>query len=471
VRRQADHGAATRLLGVIAHRLGDLDRAERLLRKAIRFGQESPELLGELGRVFIDKKQWDNAASCFERSLELFPEYAEAFINLGFTMNAKRDLVAAKAVYQRGLVAFPDNVDLWTNLATLQRESGELDESIKRLNEMEARFGFTAALQESRGRAWLQLRRWSEGWTDYEARLRIDGPTKVSFDTRIPRWNGESIDGKHMLVLCEQGIGDEVQFASCFLDLVRTSGKCTLTCSPRLESIYRRSFPTANVLPLSDQERLSWQPIEPASFDFVVAAGSLPRFFRNSDDAFPQEPYLVADEPEVQRYRETSNPLRVGVSWWGCAIVSQMQQRSIPFEVFSNLLSIPNVQFVNLQHGRCDEKTAKGELARFSSLRTYDEINPYIDLDSWFNLIASLDLVITVDNSNAHFAGALGVPTWLLLPERPNWRWPYDVEQSHWYRAVHFFRQSIGGDWAPTIERVCQQLRTCFKKGSDPLKR
>ncbi len=458
IRRQADHGAATRLLGVVAHRLGDLERAERLLRKAIRFNQESPDLLSELGRVFIDKQQWDDAESCFERSLTLFPDYTEAFINLGFIKNARQDFEAAQTAYERGIAAFPDNLELWTNLATLQRECGNLDAAIKLFDEIEARFGLSASLRESRGRAFLQLRQWREGWRDYEARLLIDGPSKLLIDDRIPIWKGEPIAGKHLLVACEQGIGDEVQFASCFPDVMHFSGQCTLTCSPRLEPIYRRSFPGANVLPLTDQERLSWQAIDPRKFDFVVAAGSLPGFCRNRDDSFPRQPFLFPDSAAVKSYREGTRQPRVGVSWWGGSMVSQMKQRSVPFEIFSSLLSIPNVQFVNLQHGRCDEKTAKGELAGFANLRTYWEINPYLDLDSWINLIASLDLVITVDNSNAHFAGATGVTTWLLLPEKSNWRWPYDIESSNWYRSVHFFRQQIGRDWRSTINRVRTQL-------------
>jgi ADP-heptose:LPS heptosyltransferase len=157
------------------------------------------------------------------------------------------------------------------------------------------------------------------------------------------------------------------------------------------------------------------------------------------------------------------------VSWWGGSLVHQMKRRSIPFESFQRLFSVDHVDFVNLQHGSCDETAARGELAGFQNLTTYTSINPYMDLDSWIDLIAQLELVISVDNSNAHFAGALGVETWLLLPEHPNWRWPYDITHSQWYERVELVRnESSSGDsppegWSNLISKIIKKLEEKVK--------
>ncbi len=456
------HGGATRLLGVLAHRLKDLDRAEKLLRQSMRFGQQSPELFDELARVFMDKDSWEQAIKCYQRCIELHPDHVDSVINLGVAKNAVGDFAQACDIYEEALKRFPNSYHLWFNLASIHRERGRLKEAVHDYDAMVQRFGADPIVLEARGRAQLQQRNWAEGWRDYEARLQLDSESKVKFNESIQRWNGEPLGDKRIMVLCEQGIGDEVQFASCFNDLVAASDHCTLTCSTRLEPIFKRSFPNATVRSLSNEERLTPQPPDVESFDFAVAAGSLPSFFRQSNSDFPPARYLRPSDAADARNNDPNNAnLRVGVSWWGGSLVHQMKQRSIPFECFQQLFFVEHVDFVNLQHGCCDETASQGGLSAFENLRTDTTINPYQDLDRWLDLISTLDLVITVDNSNAHFAGALGIETWLLLPRFPNWRWPLDVSHSQWYERVELFRNE--SDWGELSDHGWSNLISKIK--------
>ncbi len=312
--------------------------------------------------------------------------------------------------------------------------------------------------------ALLRMRRWREGWDDYESRFHVDGePAKINLDLAIPRWQGEPLAGKHLLVIYEQGIGDEVQFASCYPDVITRAEHCTITCSPRLLPIFQRSFSKATFLPVAAEARETWRPENEQQWDCFAPAGSLPRFLRNDDRDFPGHPYLIASQLSRNPRQDSSARMRVGVSWRGGALPDQIRQRSVPFDLFQRLFDVAGVEFVNLQHGRADEATRK-ELSRCGVLRS-NEIDPFQELEPWFDLISSLDLVISVDNSNVHFAGALGVPTWLLLPSQPNWCWPAECDIAPWYSAVRLIPKPHERHWSSVIHDVSDRLREMTARG------
>lgn len=460
INESPDHAKATQLLGVAAHRLGDLERAERLLRRALKLGETSLDCLVSLGLVYLDAENWIAATKCFQECIRRFPQETCGYINLAYVHFMAGDWPNARLIYETGIAKFPSDYELLVNFATMLRDSGNLAAAVDRYNEIEQRFGLSTELIESRGRVLLQSRRWNEGWKDYEARLLVPSSHQIHFHESIQRWQGEPLQDKTILVLAEQGIGDEVQFASCFNDLIAVARECTITCSVRLYPILSRSFPTARCLPLTEDERLTWWPPDPSTYDFVIAAGSLPKYFRCRDSDFSGKPYITPSPAAWSTFRKSSAKLRVGISWWGGSLVTQMKQRSIAFDTFCKLLSVENVEFVNLQHGRCDETTARELLSPFSNLTTYTDINPYLDLESWFDIIASLDLVITVDNSNAHFAGALGVKTWLLLGPVANWRWPLEGDIAPWYQSVELIRLVNGSRWDDKLTEVARRLKT-----------
>ncbi len=444
-------------LGLISQHLGERGRAERLYRQALRAGGESYELLDDLGKLYVESRDFEKAARCFSRCTNRFPTQPQGFINLAFVKAQREQFEAAIEAFLAGIRLHPDCNELRIGLATLYRESGRLELAIPLYEELVASFPNNASLRESLARARLQLKDYSRGWDDYEARILIGDKSSVCTDLPLPIWDGSRIREQRLLILCEQGIGDEVQFASCFHHAIAMSGHCTLTCSPRLAPIFTRSFPDATVVGVEPEERLRWSTIDTNRYDCFLPAGSLPRLCRQQNSDFPQVPYLFPSPDRFVNDQGDANRLRVGVSWWGGSLVPQMQKRSIPFVEFQRLFSNQDIQFFNLQHGCCDAAKA-AELVEIGNLETRIDLNPYLELDRWFDLISSLDLVITVDNSNAHFAGALGIETWLLLPEHPNWRWPYADKASQWYFSMTFFRRRAGGSWGAAIDEVVTEL-------------
>lgn len=452
IRSQPDHPVALHQLGRIAGQLGMPDRAIRLHRHSLRAGGETPELLNDLGSVFVDTGDLEYARRCFQRCIDQYPTSVLGYVSLAYLENRRGEFDATEALYIAAINNSPQPLEAELNLATLYRDWGRLEQAVELYDRLILKYPDLPLLADGRARALLQQRNWRQGWQAYEARLLLeDEPAKINLSLSIPRWHGESLGGKQLLILHEQGIGDEVQFASCYADAIAQAGHCTITCSPRLHSVFQRSFPAATFVDVAAGQRESWRPPHESTFDYFTPAGSLPRLFRNNDSDFTGKPYL-----SVSRHAPSLDRLRVGVSWWGGAVADQIEKRSIPFEMFQRLFDVSGVEFVNMQHGYCSEQ-AKHDLAQIDNL-VASQVDPYEELEPWFDLLASLDLLISVDNSNVHFAGALGVPTWLLLPDYPNWRWPMSGE-TPWYSAVEPIRKTADRDWSPTIEKVVDRLR------------
>lgn len=329
------------------------------------------------------------------------------------------------------------------------------------------------ALQKSSGDArmvfaklLLAQQRYSEGWVEYEWRWDNDGfhPKPPGVESLAPVWDGAKASDKSLLIYAEQGIGDEVMFASCYGQAIRRVKRCVILASPRMVELTRRSFPLADVRGTEIflmPERLR----ELGEIDLQIAAGSLPLHFRtNVESFFPASPYLVANKLLVakweDRLRALGGGLKVGISWRGGKGEDQ-KRRSLPLPHWNEILAITGIQWVNLQYGDCARELQRS--LELSGVPIFDppNIDPLKELDEYTALIRALDLVISVDNSTVHLAGALGVNTWILLPfaSETGWRWPAESEGSLWYETVRLFRQSQFGAWCPVLQHVAKELR------------
>jgi hypothetical protein len=264
-------------------------------------------------------------------------------------------------------------------------------------------------------------------------------------------WRGEPLEGKSLLVWGEQGLGDEIMFASCLPDLLAIGARCTLDCSRRLRPLFRRSFPDIAVP--DDQT---------AAIDFTLALGSLPSLFRRRREDFPRHAgYLRADPAREAFWRRELASLgpgrKIGVSWRGGLMRTGRALRSLEADQLLPLLRIDGVHWVNLQHG---ENAA--ELTRLGNtygVRVASWEESLIDLDETAALVAGLDLVITVCSTMVHLAGALGRPAWVLTPSGPAWRYRLQGAEMPWYPSVVLYRQSQLGDWVEPLHRMAADLR------------
>jgi 2-polyprenyl-3-methyl-5-hydroxy-6-metoxy-1,4-benzoquinol methylase len=227
--------------------------------------------------------------------------------------------------------------------------------------------------------------------------------------------------------------------------------------------LYSRSFSNAEVIPLEPNARSESNTHLPA-FDAQIPIGSLPRLFRRSLDSFSQrQSYLVPDstsqEKWKKRFAELGDSLKVGISWRGGKQEITRRRRSTTLDQWEAILSRPGVSFVNLQHGDCVEELE--EVYRTSGVRIHDwdDADPLVDLDGFAAQISALDLVISIDNSTVHMAGAMGVEVWTLLPFVPDWRWFLNRNDSPWYPSMRLFRQSRVGKWDDAFNAAAEALK------------
>ena len=452
-------GTAHYNLGNALFRARRFGEAAAEFRKSLSFNPNLPEAHNNLGTALKSLERFEEAGECFSRAIALKADYAEAHNNLGTVHQFRGDASEAAACYARALLLHPDFAGAQTNLANIHHDEGFVDAAIAgydralTIDPNCAEAGFNRAL------ACLRKGDFARGWAEYEWRWKRKVAPR-SFPH--PTWNGGPLEGRTLWVYAEQGVGDEIMFASCLPDVLSQGARVVFECDPRLVGLFSRSFPEVQVVPrLPNLDR----PIGAVrnQIDLQCALGSIPRWLRPSLVSFLQRPpFLAADAAARARWRERLTQLglrlAVGISWQGGLEIDVRRKRSTVLGQWHRLLAAPGVAFVNLQHGNVSPELE--ELSRDAGLTVHDwpEEDLRNDLDGLAARIAALDLVISVDNSTVHMAGALGVPVWTLLPRAADWRWLMDREDSPWYPTMRLFRQTIAGDWDHVFQRVAEAL-------------
>jgi len=280
-------------------------------------------------------------------------------------------------------------------------------------------------------------------------------------DLPFPVWGGEDLSRKTILVSAEQGIGDEIMFASCLPEMLRRTKHCVIECASKLEPIYRRSFPAATVVNTCQSRLSGWLDHLP-EIDCRAPMGSLPFHLRLFEEAFPfTPPYLRADPDRVLYWKSRLDALgpglKIGVSWRGGAEKWRRGVKTCPPPLWKPLSGIPGTHFFCLQYdATLGEADDTGRLwntpVHFweEALENYDETAA---------LVCALDLIVSVCTSLIHLAGALGAPVMVMAPLSPDWRYGLHGEQMIWYPSVRIFRQDRYGEWSSVVDRVNQEIR------------
>jgi hypothetical protein len=284
------------------------------------------------------------------------------------------------------------------------------------------------------------------GWENYEARWRTKEQTTMR-EYAQPFWTGETLKAGRLLIWGEQGLGDEVMFAGLLPEVMRSGNRCVLDCDRRLAPLLTRSFPGLEVL--SDEPELG----EIAAH---LPMGSLPKLFRTSHGSFAATTsrYLAADPGKRERFRAGyGDGRRLGGLAWHTKNRKTGRARSIDLALFEPLWARSDIRWVSLQYG--DHKALEDQVATAQAAVLVDRsVDQLSDVDGFAAQIAAMDMVVTIDNSTAHLAGALGVPVWLLLPFAPDWRWLQGCDSSPWYPSMRVFRQRERGDWRSVMQEV-----------------
>ena len=360
----------------------------------------------------------------------------------------------------------PRSAEAWYGLA-------QLYVSVHRLDEAEEAFHHALEIQPDSietsfalGLLLLLRGQLSDGWPRYEARWqRTEHAKRPQFDA--PEWAGDDLGERALLIYCEQGYGDNLQFAR-YLPLLHQRhprARIYYRCPPALWRLFEFRAVSWGV------EMLNWEA-EPPPFDVHLALLSLPWRMGTVLANIPADiPYLVPPPERVEKWAARLEPLpgkKVGLAWSGNEIYAMQKFRAVYLKQLEPLLGVGGISWVSLQKGKDSGQIAETGLTS-RILDPMDEVEDFADTAA---IIDHLDLVISVDTSVLHLAGALGKPAWLLNRFDTDWRWLLDREDSPWYPTVRIFRQTSFGDWDSVLPRVAEALASWVtENGGDPAQR
>jgi tetratricopeptide (TPR) repeat protein len=388
------------------------------------------------------------------------PASYEARLMLGFAHFKFNDPQRALECYEAAARLASGDSELHDMRASALQVLGRLDEAFADFDRAIELAPRAPRPRFHRALASLLVGDFGAGWDGYELR-RISGDYFKAGPSGIEPWDGRALEGRTLLVRREQGLGDEIMFASMMPELLAAAHRCVLECDPRLRRLFARSFAAATVYGSIPDHSI---PHALAGFgiDREIGGGSLARLLRRSPADFPRHSgYLKADPGRVAHWRERLQALgpglKVGLSWTGGLRVTRRELRSIPLEQLLPVLRAPGARFVSLQYTAAAqaEVAALGERHGIRIEHWQEAIDDY---DETAALACALDQVVTVCTSLVHLAGALARPVWVMAPHSPEWRYGFKGESMPWYPTARVFRQPAFGDWRPVIETVAAEL-------------
>ncbi len=440
-----DFAEAHNNLGFALWELGRSDPALASIAAALRLRPDFPEALNNQGLVLEAQGQPEAALASLDRALALRPDYVEALNNRGNALKALGRLDEAVGSYRQALALRPGYAEAHNNLGQALEASGRADLALPSFERALALRPDLAQARWNKSIALLLTGDFAAGWPLYEARWAALGPRAGRREFPVPLWLGDApLAGRTLLLHHEQGLGDTLQMLR-YVPLLAAQGvRVVLELPPPLARI-AATVPGA-ALVITEGDALP-------PFDLHCPMLSLPLACGTTLGTVPREvPYLFVPHEAPAAWQDRLGPRtrpRVGLAWSGARGHRNDRQRSLPLAGLLPLLQ-SDADFVSLQ-----TEYREADRALLGGLPNLRDCAPELgDFADTAGLIAQLDLVITVDTSVAHLAGALGRPVWLLLPYAPDYRWLLGREDSPWYPTMRLFRQPATGDWATVLDRV-----------------
>lgn len=441
-----------------------IERATLLLADILNDYPGDAEAVFELADCYKAQNQFGVAAILYASVLNAVPNHTLAWNNLGVCQKMIGSVETALPYFEQALERGASKDLVYGNIANLYACHGMYDEALdyadKSLDASKVPAANDAA-NMVKACCLLAQRDWSAGWHFYRARYNYKetDAARVKLRTytknQTPVWDGSP--GKTIVVHGEQGLGDEIMFCSTIPELIKMSKKVIIHCTPRLETLFARSFPEADVYGGHEVAGTWWQT--QYDIDCVAPMGMLPYYLRKTSDDFPAHGgYLRVNEDLYCEYRERLESLGpgpyVGLSWIGGIAKTWIKRRSFPLDMYQPIIEQPGT-FVSLQYtgGAGKEAQELGYGIGKTIHHWQDVIN---DFDKLTALIAALDLVITVPQTAYHQAGAVNTPAWVITPSKADWH-EGSGKESPWYpNQVKFIRRDES-PLSDTIKSVAEQ--------------
>jgi tetratricopeptide (TPR) repeat protein len=459
IARRPDYGDAYNNLAHALQRLGRMEEAEAHARRALQSNPGDGNAYYNLGLALLAQDRFKEAEEAFLRGLQFRPDLAAAYHDLAGVYKIWGRLDDALVCLDRAIQLNPRAFNSHNNRGAIYEELGRLDEALAEYQRATELNPDDKAGQWNAALTYLRQGILDKGWEAHDLRI----PLGIVHD-RFPyaNWDGAPLADKSLLVFAEQGVGDELCYASCIPDVIEQARHVVIECDARLAPLYARSFPKATVFGTRDRMDISWLLTAP-KIDVQSPVGSLPRYVRPTLDHFPAQPaYLFADPARVEYWRSRmallGAGLKVGICWRSGVTKGERHKQYSQLTEWGNIFQVPGVQFVNLQYDECSEELRAAEEMFGIQIANFTELNMKNELDETAALITALDLVISAGTAVSEMSGALGVESYRL----DVYGKPMDAlgtGRSPWHPTMRLFGQSTVGDWSTPLALAAEALQ------------
>jgi tetratricopeptide (TPR) repeat protein len=449
-------------LGIALNSAGRFAEAVECFRKALELRPDFTDARFNLGTSYAALGRTDDAIACFRAVLARAPRSADTHSNLGAVLQERGEVDAAMATYERALEIRPDLVEALNNLGCLLEERNRRRDAMALYRRALKADPAAARPAYNLGLAHLRELEFEAGWDYCEARFRTAPPVTLPRRFPVPELSAADLGRGHCVAVWrEQGVGDQVLYSTLLPELEARGERFVLEADSRLVAAYRRSHSGWKVVAPEES------PAAFAACDRHIAIGSLPRLLRPTRESFARQPQalLAADRAARWRSRLAADGARViGISWRSFQSAlsgSQRRRKSAPLAMFMALSRLADVRLLDLQYGDTAAERAAFAAAG-GALLHLDDLDLFNDLEGVLAAIQACELVVTTSNVTAHFAGALGKPTWLVYPggDSPFYYWvPGEDGRCLWYPSVRIVSGVELDTWEKVMARAQELVR------------
>ncbi len=457
----SDEGNATAYysVGLCLQQLGQKEEALKYYLKSIELKPDYTDALNNAGLYYYGIKDFETASVYFRKALEVDPNHVKAIVNLGSTKTFADEYDEALKTFSLAEQIARQNDDIQlrglikANIGFCKLRMGKLDEALSYFNNAIEIDSGNILAHYNKAETLLKLGNFEEGWKEYEWRKKREEFGKRKFFQ--PLNLNADLNGKRILVYGEQGLGDTLQFVRYLKFLKERNAYVILECDPLLHELL------ANCDYIDELSVKTSLEKSPLAYDYDVSLLSLPLLFGTTLENIPSEtPYLYWDEQKAESWAKYfgSKKFKVGLVWAGSPRHQNDRNRSVKLSELSFLFETEDVEFFSLQKGEALKQIEKFK----DKIKNLDEFGIKNFADT-AGIMKHLDLVITVDTSVAHLAGALGKEVWVLIPFNSDWRWLQDGNNSPWYSTMKLYRQKQPKEWQPVFESLKKDLTAKIK--------
>ena len=448
LKKNPDHLNSMIGLGIIATKVKSFEKAEKIFYDLLQLYNNEPEILFNLGFCYEEQEKYQLALDYYQKYLELFPGSMPGEIRSAYVLSKLGKIEEARELYDKHLSGNDKKELAFIEMGYMKLRSGYPNDALNFFSDALNVKPDSIDLHYGKAHCQLLLGDFKNGWEEYEWRIkRPDFPQRTLKKLSL---SDQDIYGKKVLVYSEQGLGDAIQFIR-YLPLLKSKGAYVIfECSDYLYNIlkdypgYDQRIDNVNVLE------------DDLDYDYFIPLLSLPFYFKTEINTIPGGiPYLKVDEEMNEKWQKLippSNLLKVGIIWAGNPKHTADRERSLPIDKFKPIIDRDDIEIYSLQHGLPSLQLTE-EYGKVHDIRQYNN-----GLPDAAAIIANLDLIITIDTSIAHLAGALGKKVWLLITLSPDWRWMLDRDDTPWYPSMKLYRQTRPYDWVSVIQMVNEDL-------------